>query len=98
LGLSGKEMGWVLSIFALGYAIFQVPTGLLADRHGPRRVLSIVVTAWSLFTALTGIAQGFISMMIYRFLFGAGEAGAFPACARAVFSWIPKSSGVWCRA
>ncbi len=91
LGLTGTQMGWVLSIFALGYALFQVPTGLLADRHGPRLILSTVVTAWSVFTALTGVATGFLSMMIYRFLFGAGEAGAFPACARAVFSWIPKT-------
>jgi MFS transporter, ACS family, glucarate transporter len=91
LGLSGEQMGWVLSIFALGYALFQVPSGLLADRYGPRRVLSAVVTAWSLFTALTGAAQGFLSLLSYRFLFGAGEAGAFPACARAVYSWIPKA-------
>jgi MFS transporter, ACS family, glucarate transporter len=91
LGLTGTQMGWVLSIFALGYAVFQVPSGLLADRYGPRRILSGVVTAWSLFTALTGAAQGFLSMLLCRFLFGAGEAGAFPGCARAVYSWIPKS-------
>jgi len=90
LGLSGPQMGWVLSIFALGYAVFQVPSGLLADRYGPRRVLSGVVTAWSLFTALTGAARGFLPMLSCRFLFGAGEAGAFPGCARAVYSWIPK--------
>ena len=91
LGLTGTQMGWVLSIFALGYAVFQLPSGLLADRYGPRRILSGVVTAWSLFTALTGAAQGFLSMLLCRFLFGAGEAGAFPGCARAVYSWIPKS-------
>jgi ACS family glucarate transporter-like MFS transporter len=84
-------MGWVLSIFALGYAVLQVPSGLLADRYGPRRILSGVVTAWSLFTALTGAAYCFQSMLLCRFLFGAGEAGAFPGCARAVYSWIPKS-------
>jgi ACS family glucarate transporter-like MFS transporter len=81
----------VLSIFALGYALVQVPSGILADRFGPRRILSSVVTIWSLFTALTAAAQGFISLMLYRFLFGAGEAGAFPGCARAVYSWIPMS-------
>jgi len=91
LKLTDTQMGWVLSIFALGYAIFQVPSGLLADRFGPRFVLSAVVTAWSGFTALTAAAQGFASMLAYRFLFGAGEAGAFPGCARAVYSWIPMS-------
>ena len=91
LGLSEKQMGWILSIFALGYALFQVPSGLLADRFGPRIILSAVVTFWSLFTALTAAAFNFISALIFRFLFGAGEAGAFPACARAIFSWIPMS-------
>jgi MFS transporter, ACS family, glucarate transporter len=91
LKLTDTQMGWVLSVFALGYAIFQVPSGLLADRFGPRFVLSAVVTVWSGFTALTAAAQGFVSMLTCRFLFGAGEAGAFPGCARAVYSWIPMS-------
>ena len=91
LELTDTQMGWVLSIFALGYALFQVPSGLLADRFGPRFVLSAVVTVWSGFTALTAAAQGFVSMLAYRFLFGAGEAGAFPGCARAVYSWIPMA-------
>lgn len=91
LHLTETQMGWVLSIFALGYAVFQVPSGLLADRFGPRCILSVVVTAWSLFTGLTGAARGFFSLLSCRFLFGAGEAGAFPGCARAVHSWIPMS-------
>lgn len=91
LKFTDTQMGWVLSIFALGYAIFQVPSGLLADRLGPRVVLSAVVTFWSLFTALTAAATGYISMLICRFLFGIGEAGAYPGCARTVYSWIPMS-------
>ncbi len=95
LQLSDKQMGWVLSSFALGYALFQVPCGMLADRFGPRLILSAVVTFWSCFTALTATAQGYLSMLACRFLFGAGEAGAFPGCARAVYSWIPmKERGV----
>ena len=89
LQLSDKQIGWVLSSFALGYALFQVPCGMLADRFGPRIILSAVVTFWSCFTALTAAATGFVSILAYRFLFGAGEAGAFPGCARAVYSWIP---------
>ncbi len=91
LKLSDTQWGWVLSIFALGYAIFQVPSGLLADRLGPRIVLTAVVTFWSMFTAMTAAATGHVSMLIYRFLFGLGEAGAYPGCARAVYSWIPMS-------
>ena len=89
LGLSDPQMGWVLSVFALGYALFQTPAGLLADRFGPRRVLTAVVSFWSIFTALTGTAFNYVSMLVYRFLFGVGEAGAFPGMARAIFSWVP---------
>ena len=89
LGLSDKAMGWVLSAFALGYALFQVPSGMLADRLGPRGVLAGIVSFWSMLTALTGAAWNYASLLVIRFFFGAGEAGAFPGMARAVFSWIP---------
>jgi MFS transporter, ACS family, glucarate transporter len=91
LRLSETQMGWIMSVFALGYAICQVPSGLLADRFGPRMILSAVVTFWSLFTALTAAVFNFWSILVCRFLFGAGEAGCFPACARAIYSWIPMS-------
>ncbi len=90
-GLSERQMGWVLSVFALGYALFQTPAGILADRFGPRRILTAVVTFWSLFTALTGAAFSYVSLLVFRLLFGMGEAGAFPGIARAVYSWIPMS-------
>ena len=89
LGLSDKQMGWVLAAFSLGYAFFQTPSGILADRFGPRKVLATIVTLWSTFTALTGAAWNFISLLTVRFLFGAGEAGAFPGMSRAIYSWIP---------
>ena len=88
-------MGWVLSIFALGYALFQVPSGIAGDKYGPRKVLTVVVTLWSIFTAFTGLAWSYTSMLVVRFLFGAGEAGAFPNMARAIYSWIPvKERGI----
>ena len=89
LRLSETDMGWVLSAFALGYALFQTPTGMLADRFGPRRVLASVVVFWSLFTGLTAAAFNLASLLVVRFLFGAGEAGAFPGMARAAYSWFP---------
>ncbi len=95
LSFSEGQMGWVLSIFALGYALFQTPSGIMADRFGPRKILTAVVTLWSVFAALSGAAWNFLSMMVVRFLFGAGEAGAFPAMSRAVYSWIPlKERGI----
>ena len=89
LRLSDTEFGWVLSAFALGYALFQTPTGMLADRYGPRLVLAAVVAAWSVFTGLTGSVTGLAALLVVRFLFGAGEAGAFPGMARAIYAWIP---------
>lgn len=89
LGLTDTQFGWVLSAFALGYALFQAPAGTLADRYGPRVVLAGVVALWSVFTALTGLARSLGAMLVYRFLFGAGEAGAYPTCARAFYTWLP---------
>lgn len=89
LQLSDKQMGWALSIFALGYALFQTPAGLLADKYGPRRILTVVVSLWSFFTALTGAVWNYSVLLVVRFLFGAGEAGAFPGMARAIYGWIP---------
>ena len=89
LGFTDTQMGWVLSAFALGYALFQTPSGMLADRLGPRKILTTIVVLWSAFTALTGAVWNFISMLVVRFLFGASEAGAFPGMSRAVFSWFP---------
>lgn len=95
LNLSDKAMGWILSSFALGYALMQVPSGMMADRHGPRKVLTAIVAFWSGLTALTGAAWNFLSLLTVRFLFGAGEAGAFPGMSRAIFSWFPlKERGI----
>lgn len=91
LNFSDRQMGWVLSAFALGYALFQTPSGMLADRFGPHRILTAVVCFWSFFTGLTAAATNFIYMLIVRFLFGIGEAGAFPNMSRAIFSWFPMS-------
>ncbi|UXX79079.1 MFS transporter [Reichenbachiella carrageenanivorans] len=89
LGLSDPQLGWVMSAFALGYALFQVPAGLMSDKYGPRRVIAWIVSVWSFFTLATGLAWNFVTMLIVRFLFGAGEAGAFPGISRANLTWIP---------
>ena len=95
LGLDKEMMGWVFAAFSFGYALFQIPGGLMADKFGPRVILSTIVSVWSLFTALTGMAWNYTSLFVTRFLFGAGEAGAFPGMSRAIFSWIPlKERGI----
>ncbi|HMV48483.1 MAG TPA: MFS transporter [Blastocatellia bacterium] len=89
--LSQTQKGYIFSAFTFAYAAFEIPSGWLGDRFGARLALTRIVTWWSAFTVLTGAAFGFWSLILIRFLFGAGEAGAFPNIARAVSRWIPTS-------
>jgi MFS family permease len=89
LHLTAIEMGWVFSAFTLAYAIFEIPSGWLGDTIGPRKVLTRIVLWWSAFTMATGLAWSFGSLLICRFLFGAGEAGAFPNVSRSFSQWFP---------
>ena len=89
LHLTAVEMGWVFSAFTLAYAIFEVPSGWLGDTIGPRKVLTRIVLWWSAFTMATGLAWSFTSLLTFRFLFGAGEAGAFPNTSRSFSRWFP---------
>ncbi|HUZ47567.1 MAG TPA: MFS transporter [Terriglobia bacterium] len=96
---STQTMGWILSSFMLGYAIFQVPVGWLGDRFGPRNLLTMALLWWSLFTAATaiaprlplatwfGVAWGFA---IIRFLVGVGESATFPNSNKVVALWLSK--------
>ena len=83
-------MGWVLGIFGWTYALFEIPGGWLADRIGPRRVLMRIVLWWSFFTAATGWAWNFTSLIVARALFGAGEAGCYPSLTRVFTIWLPR--------
>ncbi len=89
LGISEQQWGWVLGAFVLAYGLFEIPTGAMGDRLGQRRVLARVVVWWSVFTMLTGTATSFLPLVITRFLFGAGEAGAYPNMAGVVSRWFP---------
>lgn len=89
LGLSAKQMGYVFSAFTFAYALFEIPTGWLGDQIGPRKVLLRVVLWWSFFTAATGWAWNHGSMVLTRFLFGAGEAGCFPNLTKTFSTWLP---------
>ena len=89
LDLSAKQMGYVFSAFTFAYALFEIPTGWLGDKIGARRVLMRVVLWWSCFTAATGLAWNYSTMIVTRFLFGAGEAGCFPNLTKAFSAWLP---------
>jgi sugar phosphate permease len=93
-GFSMITMGWILAAFRWGYALFQIPGGWLGDRIGPRRALTLIVTWWSIFTSLTAASWNAASMMVFRFLFGMGEAGAFPIATRSLSRWmLPAERG-----
>ena len=79
--LSNVELGWILSAFALGYAIFQAPAGRLADRIGPRRTLALAAVWWAVFSTLSAMVPGgpaaLTLLLIVRFTLGAGEAAVY---------------------
>jgi sugar phosphate permease len=94
LGFSLVTMGWILSSFRWGYALFQIPGGWLGDRIGPRRALTMIVTWWSMFTSATALSWNAASMAVFRFLFGLGESGAFPIATRSLSRWmLPTERG-----
>jgi sugar phosphate permease len=90
LSLSKVQMGYVFSAFALAYAIFELPSAWWADRTGTRSMLTRIVVWWSAFTIATAGVFSYSSLLAVRFLFGAGEAGAWPSMARTFSRWIPR--------
>jgi ACS family glucarate transporter-like MFS transporter len=94
LGLDSRQMGAVFTAFGWAYALFEIPGGYLGDRIGPRSVLMRIVLWWSFFTAATGWAWSFGSLVVTRFLFGAGEAGCFPNLTKMFTTWLPEKERV----
>jgi MFS transporter, ACS family, glucarate transporter len=89
LHIGPMAWGWVTGIFTISYAGFEIPSGAMGDRIGPRRVLTRIVLWWSAFTTITGMVTGYFPLLLTRFMFGAGEAGAFPNASVAVARWFP---------
>ena len=91
---SPVQMGYVFAAFTWAYALFEIPGGWLGDKLGPRKVLTRVVVWWSFFTAATGWTWSFLSLLVTRALFGAGEAGCFPNLTKAFTTWLPPDERV----
>ncbi|QVL32526.1 MFS transporter [Telmatocola sphagniphila] len=101
VGQDRADMYYLLVAFQLAYALFEIPTGWLGDRFGPRSTLFRIVIWWTIFLSLTGLAGlkfggetmliGFSALLLIQFLFGMGEAGAFPNISRAIYNWFPAS-------
>jgi len=89
LGLSKIQMGIFMSAFFWPYALAQIPAGWLADRFGARKMMTIYILTWSFFTAMMGLATGFIMLVAMRAAYGLGQAGAYPTSSSIVSRWIP---------
>ena len=89
--LSPTVMGVVLSSFFAGYALMQLPGGWLADKFGSRKIITIAILFWSVFTIFTGMAWSLMSMIIIRFMFGLGEGGYPAASSKAIADVFPKA-------
>jgi ACS family glucarate transporter-like MFS transporter len=94
--LSQIQLGWVFSAFTLGYALFQAPTGRLADRFGPRRILLLATVWWAVLLGMTalapsGIAVSLVLLLALRFGLGMGVASVYPSANRVVAGWIPSA-------
>ena len=90
-GLSKTAMSFVLSAFAWSYALGQIPAGWLGDRFGPKKVLTVIMSWWSIAAVMTGAAMGLTSLFSARFLLGLGEAGAFPVASRGMQLWFARA-------
>ncbi|QUQ65387.1 MFS transporter [Kutzneria sp. CA-103260] len=88
--LSAAIKGVVLSAFFWSYALFQIPSGWLLDRFGPRLIYPIAVGWWSVWTALTSVAGGVGSLLMFRLGLGMGEAPVQPANTKVVSRWFPR--------
>ncbi len=94
LGLTHTQVGFVFSAFAYPYLVFQIIGGWLGDRFGPRRTLAVCAIIWAGATVLTGLAGGFVSLVIARLLLGLGEGATFPTATRAMSNWTtPERRG-----
>ncbi|MFO1006872.1 MAG: MFS transporter [Planctomycetaceae bacterium] len=101
LGLDGTaQLKWAFTAFTIAYALFEIPAGWFGDRWGPRGTLLRIVAWWSAWTAITGLIGstiggyqmgGLAALVVVRFLFGAGEAGAYPNITRAIHNWFPRT-------
>lgn len=89
LSITPDQWGWVLSAYVIAYAVFEIPSGAMGDRHGYRKELTRITIWWSVFTAATALCRNFWQLTGARFLFGLGAAGAYPNMSGVLYRWLP---------
>lgn len=100
LGISATQMGLIMSGFSMGYLLLNFPGGIIADKYNPSKMLAVILVLWSVATLATGMAWGFLSLFIIRFLFGMGEGSMLPTNTKIVNNWaLPRerasANGLW---
>lgn len=89
LGLSNTEFGGIVTWFLLAYTISQALSGKLYDRIGTRLGFVVSITVWSIAAMAHAFARGLVTLSIFRFVLGLGEAGNWPGAAKTVAQWFP---------
>lgn len=90
LGLSAFQFGLATSVFAVGYAAFQIIGGRIGERLGARRGLLVLGLLWGAATIMSGLAGGLISLLIARAVLGLSESATFPTATQAMSRWVPR--------
>jgi ACS family glucarate transporter-like MFS transporter len=86
-GIDKVQLGYVMAAFFIPYAIMQIPGGMMAQRQGTRGTVALCVVWWSLFTILTPMAWGLISLVLIRATFAVGEAPLSPCMSTIANRW-----------
>ncbi|MBA4190864.1 MAG: hypothetical protein C0467_22990 [Planctomycetaceae bacterium] len=91
LQISSNDLGIVMSVWYLGYSLFQLPGGWLADRIGSKPALILFALLWSVLTGLAGLVAGLSGLLLCWGLMGAAQAGIFPCCTKAIGATFPRT-------
>jgi MFS transporter, ACS family, aldohexuronate transporter len=91
LRLSNAEYGWIVSAFSITYAACAPFAGLLIDRIGLYRGISMAIGFWSLAALSTGWVRGFGDLLVCRAMLGVAEAGGIPAAGKAIQQYLRPS-------
>jgi MFS family permease len=90
--LSNVELDSIFALFNMVYAVFQIPSGIVCDLFGPHLFLAVIIAAWSLTLPLVGVSTHPLGLGAFRMVFGAAQAGCYPALSKVTRSWFPFRS------
>ena len=90
LGISNAEAGFLFSISILALMIFRIPWGILFDRKGFKKTMTLALALMGVFGVARGFAFDYTSLLLTQFFLGVGLSGVIPAIPRLVSCWFPR--------